>query len=145
VSSVTEMLEDLHLVRDGDRAVAVFVVAVDPRTALADALSWLVTRRFQAESLEAGKVIELRAAAALADRIDEHRDVDAKAPIRVNADEVRLLIEAVVTYVSERDTESYQPPEERARLGELSALLDPLFDLALELDRADDVLRGRAI
>src|SRR5205823_2295644 len=128
-----------------DRAVAVFVVAVDPRTALADALSWLVTRRFQAESLEAGKVIELRAAAALADRIDEHRDVDAKAPIRVNADEVRLLIEAVVTYVSERDTESYQPPGERARLGELSTLLDPLFDLALELDRADDVLRGRAI
>jgi hypothetical protein len=145
VSSVTEMLEDLHLGRDGDRAVAVFVVAVDPRTALADALSWLVTRRFQAESLEAGKVIELRAAAALADRIDEHRDVDAKAPIRVNADEVRLLIEAVVTYVSERDTESYQPPEERARLGELSGLLDPLFDLALELDRADEVLRGTAI
>jgi len=139
------VLEDLHLVAESDRAVAVFMVAVDPRTALADALSWLVTRRFQAESLEAEKVIELRAAAALADRIDEHRGVDAKAPIRVNADEVRLLIEAVVAYVSERDTESYQPPEERSRLGELSSLLDPLFDLALELDRADEVLRGSAI
>jgi hypothetical protein len=139
------MLEDLHLVREGDRAVAVFVVALDPRAALADALSWLVTRRFQAEALEAEKVIELRAAAALADRIDEHRDVEAKAPIRANADEVRLVIEAVVSYLSERDTESYQPPEERARLGELAGLLDPLFDLALELDRADEVLRGRAI
>jgi hypothetical protein len=139
------VLEDLHLVAEGDRAVAVFMVAVDPRAALADALSWLVTRRFQAESLEADEVIELRAAAALADRIDEHRGVDAKAPIRVNADEVRLLIEAVVAYVSERDTDSYQPPEERARITELSGLLDPLFDLALELDRADEVLRGSAI
>lgn len=142
---VGAVLEDLHLVAEADRAVAVFMVAVDPRTALADALSWLVTRRFQAEALEAGKVIELRAAAALADRIDEHRGVDAKAPVRVNADEVRVLIEAVVVYVAERDTESYQPPEERARLAELSGLLDPLFDLALELDRADEVLRGSAI
>jgi hypothetical protein len=139
------MLEDLHLVAESDRAVAVFMVAVDPRAALADALSWLVTRRFQAESLEAEKVIELRAAAALADRIDEHRGIDAKAPIRLNADEVRVVIEAVVAYLSERDTESYQPPEERARLGELSGLLDPLFDLALELDRADEVLRGTAL
>jgi hypothetical protein len=145
VSTVASMLEDLHLVAENDRAVAVFMVAVEPRTALADALSWLVTRRFQAEALEAEKVIELRGAAALADRIDEHRGIDAKAPIRVNADEVRLMIEAVVSYVSERDTESYQPPEERARLAELAALLDPLFDLALELDRADQVLRGTAI
>jgi hypothetical protein len=121
------------------------MVAVDPRTALADALSWLVNRRFQAESLEAEKVIELRSAAALADRIDEHRGVDAKASIRINGDEVRLLIEAVVAYISERDTESYQPPEERARIAELSALLDPLFDLALDLDRADDVLGGSAM
>jgi hypothetical protein len=139
------VLQDLHLVAEGDRAVAVFLVAMEPRSALADALSWLVTRRFQAESLEAEKVIELRSAAGLADRIDEHRGIDAMAPVRVNADEVRLLIEAVVTYVSERDTESYQPPEERARLAELTGLLDPLFDLALELDRADEVLRGSAI
>jgi hypothetical protein len=58
---------------------------------------------------------------------------------------VRLLIEAVVAYVSERDTESYQPPEERTRLVELSELLDPLFDLALDLDRADNVLGGSSM
>ncbi|HEY0630766.1 MAG TPA: hypothetical protein VGC98_01825 [Thermoleophilaceae bacterium] len=139
------MLEDLHLVADSGRAIAVFTAGADQRTALADAVSWQVTRRFQAESLETEKVIELRSAGALADRIDEHRGVDAKAPIRVNGDEVRLLIEAVVAYISERDIESYQPPEERARIAELSALLDPLFDLALELDRADDVLGGSAM
>ena len=139
------MLEDLHLVAEGDRAVAVFMVAVDPRAALADALSWLVTRRFQAESLEADEVIELRAAAALADRIDEHRGVDAKAPIRVNADEVRLLIEAVVAYVSERDTDSYQPPEERDRIARLRGLAGPLMDLCCEFTAAHDEARDQLL
>ena len=136
------MLEDLHLVADEGRAVAVFAAGAERRAALADALSWQLTRRFQGGALEAEGVVEMRAAGALADRIDEHRDVEAKASIRVGADEARLLIEAVVAYVSERDTEAYQPPEERARIAELSGVLDSLFDLVLELDRADEILRG---
>jgi hypothetical protein len=139
------MLEDLHLVVDDGRAVAVFAAGAERRAAMADALSWHVTRRFQAGALEAEGVVELRAAGALADRIDTHRDVEAKASIRLNVDDARLLIEAVVAYVSERDTEAYQPPEERARIAELSEVLDSLFDLVLDLDRADDVLGGRAI
>jgi hypothetical protein len=139
------MLEDLHLVVDDGRAVAVFAAGAERRAAMADALSWHVTRRFQAGALEAEGVVELRAAGALADRIDVHRDVEAKASIRLNVDQARLLIEAVVAYVSERDTEAYQPPEERARIAELSELLDSLFDLVLDLDRADDVLGGRAV
>jgi hypothetical protein len=135
-------LEDLHLVADGGRAVAVFMAGAERRAAMADALSWQVTRRFQAGALEAEAVVELRAAGALADRIDEHRGVEAKASMRLGVDDARLLIEAVVAYVSERDTDAYQPPEERARIAELSAVLDPLFDLVLELDRADDVLGG---
>src|SRR3954471_13608339 len=136
------MFEDLHLVADGGRAVAVFAAGAEQRAAMADALSWQVTRRFQAGALEAEGVVELRAAGALADRIDEHRGVEAKASIRLNADEARLLIEAVVAYISERDTEAYQPPEERARIAELTEVVDPLFDLVLELDRADEMLHG---
>jgi hypothetical protein len=139
------MLEDLHLVVDDGRAVAVFAAGAERRAAMADALSWHVTRRFQAGALEAEGVVELRAAGALADRIDEHRDVEGKASIRLNVDQTRLLIEAVVAYVSERDTDAYQPPEERARIAELAELLDSLFDLVLDLDRADDVLGGRAV
>jgi hypothetical protein len=138
------MLEDLHLVAEDGRAVAVFAAGSERREALADALSWHLTRRFQAGAIETEGVADLRASGALADRIDEHRGVEAKASIRLNADQARLLIEAVVAYVSERDTETYQPPEERARIAELSALLDSLFDLVLELDRADEVLRGGA-
>jgi hypothetical protein len=135
-------LEDLHLVADEGRAVAVFAAGAEQRAAMADALSWHVTRRFQAGALEAEGVVELRAAGALADRIDEHRGVEAKASLRLNADQARLLIEAVVAYVSERDIDAYQPPEERARIAELSAVLDPLFDLVLDLDRADEMLGG---
>jgi hypothetical protein len=140
------MFEDLHLVAEDGRAVAVFQAGAELRAALADALSWQVTRRFQTGALdEADAVLELRAAGALADRLDEHRGLEGLAPVRVNADQVRLLIGAAAAYVSERDVESYQPPEERGRIAELSTLIDPLFDLVANLDRADDVLGASSI
>jgi hypothetical protein len=139
------VLEDLHLVPERGRAIAVFSAAAERRAALADALSWHVTRRFQAGGLETDAVLELRAAGELADRIDEFRGVEGLAPVRVNADQVRLLIEAAWAYIAERDTETYQPPEERARLAELTAMSDPLFDLVAELDRADRVLAGSSL
>lgn len=130
---------------DAGRAVAVFSAGAERRDAFADALSWHVNRRFQAGSLDADTVLELRAAGALADRIDELRGVEGRAPVRLDADEARLLMGAASAYVAERDTESYQPPEERARIAELSALVDPLFDLAADLDRADRVLAAQSI
>ena len=138
------MFPDQHLVNEDGRAVAVFGLDAERRAALADALSWRVTSRFQAEALDTDTVLELREAGALADRLDQHRDVEGLWPVRVNAEQVRVLIEAVVTYISERDHESYQPPEHRERLELLSELVDPLFDLALELDKADQVLGGQA-
>jgi hypothetical protein len=45
----------------------------------------------------------------------------------------------------ERDVESYQPPEERERIAQLSALIDPLFDLVADLDRADEVLGASSL
>ena len=140
------MLEDLHLVADGGRAVAVFAAGAERRAAMADALSWHVTRRFQVGGLdEAGAVLELRAAGALADRLDQHRGMEGQAPVRLNSDYVRLLIGAASAYVMERDVESYQPPEERERIAELGALIDPLFDLVADLDRADEVLGASSI
>jgi hypothetical protein len=135
---------DLHLVPDDGRAVAVFGLDAERRAALADALSWRITSRFQSESLETETVLELREAGALADRLDRDRGAEGLAPVRVNAEQVRVLIEAAVSYLAERDPESYQPPEHRARLEQLTDLIDPLFDLAFELDRADKVLGGQA-
>jgi hypothetical protein len=138
------VLEDLHLVPEDGRAVAVFSARPDRRAALADALSWHVNRRFQAGSLETDNVLELRAAGALADRIDEHRGLEG-AVVRLNADQARLLIEALWSYIAERDVDAYQPPEERARIAELAAMGDPLFDLVSDLDRADKVLGAQSM
>jgi hypothetical protein len=134
------VFEDLHLVPEDGRAVAVFSASAERRAALADALSWLLTRRFQTEELDAERVLALRAAGALADRLDEFRGVEGLAPVRLTAEQLRLLIEASWAYVADRDVESYQSPEERARIEELSGMGDELFDLLAELDRADEIL-----
>jgi hypothetical protein len=119
------VFDDLHLVPEDSRAVAVFTAEETWRSAVADALSWHLNRRFQAGTLETDNVLELRAAGALADRLDEHRGVEGRAPVRLTADQVRVLIDAVSAYVMERDTDSYQPPEERARLAALAGARRP--------------------
>ena len=139
------MFDDVHLVAEDGRAVAVFTLGTEWRGALADALSWHLTRRSQTGSLEADAVLEMRAAGALADRLDEFRGAEGRAPVRLNADQARLLIEAASAYRSERDVDTYQPPEERDRLAELARLIDPLFDLVAELDRADRVLAAQSL
>lgn len=138
------MFHDVSLVPEDGRAVAVFTAEAGVRDALADSLSWHVQRRFQTDSLETENVLALRAAGALADHLDEFRGVEGRAPVRVNADHVRVMIEAASAYRSERDVDSYQSPEERDRLETLGRLIDPLFDLLAELDRADDVLAAQS-
>ncbi len=138
------MFDDLHLVPEDGRAVAVFTAEEAWRAAAADALSWHLNRRFQAGTLETDNVLELRAAGALADRLDEHRGLEGRAPVRLSADQARVLIEAASAYVMERDVDTYQPPEERARIAALSGLVDPLFDLVGQLDRADEVLQAQS-
>jgi hypothetical protein len=135
---------DVTLVPEDGRAVASFTAEPGPRAALADALSWHVNRRFQKDALEADMVLQWRAAGALADRLDEFRGVEGRAPVRLDAEQARLLIESASGFLAERDVEAYQPPEERARLAELSRLIDPLFDLVAELDRADGVLAAQS-
>ena len=139
------MFDDLHLIPEDGRAVAVFTLEAEPRAALADALNWHVSRRFRAQAAEADAVLELRAAGQLADRLDQFRGAEGRAPVRLNSDQTRLLIEAASGYLMERDTESYQSPEERDRLARLSSMIDPLFDLVAELDRADDVLGAQSL
>ena len=134
----------MTLVPEDGRAVAVFTADAALRGAIADAVSWHVQRRFQTGALEAEKVIELRAAGALADSLDEFRGQEGRAPVRLGADQVRLIIEAISAYRSERDIDSYQSPEERERLAVLAGMVDPLFDLLANLDRADEVLAAQA-
>jgi hypothetical protein len=139
------VFDDLHLVADDGRAVAVFSAGAERRAALADALSWELNRRFQTEGLDTDAALELRSAGALADQLDEFRGLEGLSPVRLNGDQARVLIGAAWAYLAERDTESYQPPEERARIAELGEVVDPLFDLIGQLDRADEVLGASSI
>jgi hypothetical protein len=145
VRNLSRVFDDVHLVNDNGRATATFTLEQGPREALADALSWHLTNRFQAPELDTETVLELRAAGALADRLDKHRGEEGRAPVRVDSTQARALIEAAWAYIAERDTESYQPPEGRARLERLFTLVDPLFDLISDLERADKVLRGSSM
>ena len=138
------MFDDVHLTPEDGRAVAVFTAEANVRGALADALSFQVQRRFQTDVLETEKVLQLRIAGALADRLDEFRGVEGRAEVRLNADHVRLIIEAVMGYRSERDVDSYQSPEERDRLTLMGELIDPLFDLLADIDRADEVFSAQS-
>jgi hypothetical protein len=138
------VFDDVHLIPEDGRAVAVFTAEANVRGALADAISFHVQRRFQVEGLETEKVLQLRASGALADRLDEFRGVEGRAEVRLNADQVRLIIEALMGYRSERDVDSYQSPEERERLALMGELIDPLFDLLADLDRADEVLAAQS-
>jgi hypothetical protein len=138
------VFDDVHLTPEDGRAVAVFTAEENIRDAIADALSFHVQRRFQVEGLEAEKVLQLRAAGALADRFDGFRGVEGRAEVRLNADQVRLVIEAVMGYRAERDVDSYQSPEERERLAMMGTLIDPLFDLLADIDRADEVLSAQS-
>jgi len=143
--NLSRVFDDVHLVNDDGRAIATFTLEQGPREALADALSWHLTNRFQAPELDTETVLELRAAGALADRMDKHRGEGGRAPLRGDSTQARSLIEAAWAYNAKRATETYQPPEERARLEQLFALVDPLFDLISDLERADKVLRGSSM
>jgi hypothetical protein len=122
---------------DGGQAEAVFDLSGTQIPALAAALAHLRRTRFAGASLGTDEVLELRGLDALAEQLDGLAALGGHAPVRTGADGVSALARAALVYVRERDTESYQSPEERERIAALSDLADPLIELACELRRAE--------
>jgi hypothetical protein len=121
---------------DGPRTEAVFDLSSTQVAAVAVALGHYRRTRFGGAALDADDVLELRALSALAEQVDELVALGGHAVVRTDADGASALAQAALTYVRERDTESYQSPEERERLAALRELADPLIELACELRRA---------
>jgi hypothetical protein len=121
----------------GPQAQAVFDLSSTQVSAFAAALAHHRRTRFGAEALGAREVLELRALSTLAEQIDELAALGGHAVVRTGADGVSALAQAAIVYVGERDTESYQSPEERERLAALRELPEPLIELACELRRAE--------
>ena len=121
----------------GPQAEAVFDLSSTQIPALAAALAHHRRTRFGGASLETEEVLELHGLDALAEQLDGLAAQGGHAPVRSGADGVSALAQAALVYVRERDTESYQSPEERERIAALSDLSDPLIELACELRRAE--------
>jgi hypothetical protein len=118
---------------DGPRPEAVFDLSEAQACAVADALSHHQRTHFGAEALDADQAIALRALSALADQVQELAAAGAHGVLRVGPDDAATLVNAVVAYLDDRDTDGYQPPEERERLAMLHELLEPLMELTCEL------------
>jgi hypothetical protein len=102
--------------------------------ALADALSFYLRRRFGPHQLElSAAALSLRSLTGVSDRLGTLATAGLGGRLVLSEHELRGLREALCLYVAERDTESYQPPEERDRLSVLRALSEPLGDLLAEL------------
>ncbi len=120
---------------EGHRA-AVELAAVEA-AALADALSFYLRRRFVGGELElAAQALSLRCFTELSDRLGTLRSAGVGGRLLLSEEDLRGLREAVCLYLAERDTESYQPPEERERLAELHEINEPLGDLLTVLPKA---------
>jgi hypothetical protein len=118
---------------EGPRPEAVFDLSEAQASAVADALSHHQRANFGAEALDADRALALRALSALADQVGELAAAGSNGVLRVGPDGAATLVHAVVAYLDDRDTEGYQPPEERERLAMLHELLEPLMDLTCEL------------
>jgi hypothetical protein len=109
--------------------------------ALRDALAWRRTEQSRVELDDADTVLRLRSIMVLEDMLDATSVYEDEAPLTLARAQVQMLCEVTGAYVSERDVESYQPPEERERIGLLRDLAGTLMDCCSELTVAHEQAR----
>jgi hypothetical protein len=130
---------------DGRSPVCDTIAARADIDALRDALAWRRNELARLELQDADTVLRLRALMTLDDMFDATSAYDEHAPLTLTRDNVRLLCEIGGAYITERDVEGYQPPEERERIGRLRDLAGRLMDCCSELARAQEQLREREL
>lgn len=117
-----------------DEHRAAVELAAPEAAGLAQALSFYLRRRFGADELEfSEEALALRSLTGVSDRLGSLATVALGGRLVLSEHELRGLREASCLYVAERDTESYQPPEERDRLTVLRALNERFGDLLAQL------------
>jgi hypothetical protein len=130
---------------DGRGVVCDTVVGSRDLGALSDALAWRRDELSRVELDDADAVLSLRGLMVLDDMLAAADAYEGDAPLTINRDQVHMLCEIVGAYVTERDVEGYQAPEERDRIERLRGVAGPLMDCCSELAAAEDEARGRAI
>jgi hypothetical protein len=130
---------------DGRTAVCDTIADRPDVDALRDALAWRRNELSRAELDDADTVLVLRALMTLEDMLEATSVYEELVPLTLTRDQVRSLCEIAGAYITDRDIEGYQTPEERARIERLRDFAGPLMDCCSELATAEDQLRERAL
>ena len=130
---------------DGRSVVCYAVVGHEDNESLSEALAWRREEIGRHGIEEASAVIELRALMTLDDLLAGEREIGPEATLTLTRDQAGLLAQISGAYVTERDTDSYQPPEERDRIARLRALAGPLMDLCCDFAAAEDEAREHLV
>ena len=137
----TFMDRSYRIAPDGRSVVCYAVVGQDDSESLSQALAWRREEIGRHGVEDAGAVLELRALMTLDDLLAGEREIGPEATLTLSSDQARMLCQISGAYVTERDTDSYQPPEERDRIARLRNLAGPLMDLCCEFAAAEDEAR----
>lgn len=92
---------------------------------------------------DADAVLALRALMTLDDLLGAAGGDEAI--LTLTREQALMLCEIAGSYVTERDVESYQSPEERDRIARLRALAGPLMDTCCDLAAAEVEARERLL
>ena len=126
---------------DGRSVVCHAVVGNGDSESLSPALAWRREEIGRRGVEDAAAVLELRALMTLDDMLAAERETGPEATLTLSGDQARLLCQISGAYVTERDSDGYQPPEERDRIARLRGLAGPLMDLCCEFAAAQDEAR----
>lgn len=131
-------------------------IAADGRTVVCDAVAGradidvlgeaIARRRDELSRIgmdDADAVLALRALMTLDDLLGAAGGDEAI--VTLTREQALMLCEITGSYVSERDVESYQSPEERGRIARLRALAGPLMDTCCDLAAAEVEARERLL
>jgi hypothetical protein len=131
-----------RIAADGRTVLCDAVVGRADIDVLGEAMAW---RRdgLSRVGMDVDAVLALRALMTLDDLLGAA--LGDLAVLTATRPQILMLCEIAGSYVSERDVESYQSPEERGRIARLRALAGPLMDTCSELAVAEDQARERLL
>lgn len=109
------------------------------------ALAWRRDEISRTGLEDATAVLELRALMTLDDLLAAEAELGPEAWLSLTREQALILCEVAGAYVTDRDVDSYQAPEERERIATLRALAGPLMDTCCELAAAEVEARERLL
>ena len=136
---------DYRISDDGHAVVCNTMAEREDLEALRDALAWRRDRPTPDGLQDAGAVLALRALVTLDDRLIAMIDAEGQLPLTVDREQALTLCEVANSYVADRDVESYQSPDERARIARLRTLAGPLMDTCAGLAAAQEEAVEKAL